>query len=261
MKITCFPRCLFLAALFLLSACSTLGNIELPTTPVISLNGSTVIFNGPTSAKNARAFVEFIKENDFITRLQITSNGGDVFGGMDIGNIVHQHKLDVEVHDYCFSSCANYIATAANTVIVKKNGLIGWHGSALQPVFSSLDVPVYAKFILTLSGKDWEQEHQQYLNKWYQREVDFFRNIGVDHMITAIGLMPGFKERRDAELFSYDVQTLKSLGLRIEFEERQLEAQAGDERLVQIFHIEQDTLATLRNKFNNALRETNAFAD
>ncbi|MCP3704540.1 MAG: hypothetical protein GY954_16625, partial [Alteromonas sp.] len=125
MKITCFPRCLVLAQLLLLSACSTLGNIELPSAPVISLNGSTVIFNGPTSSKNARAFAEFINENDFITRLKITSSGGDVFGGMDIGNIVHQHKLDVEVHDYCLSSCANYIATAANTVIVKKNGLIG----------------------------------------------------------------------------------------------------------------------------------------
>ncbi|MCP4421670.1 MAG: hypothetical protein GY805_34085, partial [Chloroflexi bacterium] len=103
-------------------------------------------------------------------------------------------------------------------------------------------------------GKDWEQEHQQYLKKWHQQEADFFQKVGVDQMITVIGLMPGFKERRDAGLFSYDVQTLKLLGLRIEFEERQLEAQAGDERLVQIFHIEQDTLATLRSKFNNALR-------
>ena len=261
MKITSFPRCLFLAAVLLLSACSTLGNIELPTTPVISLNGSTVIFNGPTSAKNARAFAEFVKENDFVTRLQITSNGGDVFGGMAIGNIVHQHKLDVEVHDYCVSSCANYIATAANKVIVKNNGLIGWHGGSLQPIFSSFDIPIYTKFILTLSGKDWEQEHQQYLKKWHQQEADFFQKVGVDQMITVIGLMPGFKERRDAGLFSYDVQTLKLLGLRIEFEDRQLEAQAGGERHVQIFHIEQDTLASLRSNLNDALREANAFAD
>lgn len=238
-----------------------LTNTELPVKRVISLNGSTVIFNGPTSAKNARALTTFIKENAFITRLQITSNGGDVFGGMEIGTIVFQRKLDVEVHDYCFSSCANYIATAANTVIVKRNGLIGWHGSALQPLFNSFDIPLYAKFILTLSGKDWEQEHQQYLKKWHQHEADFFQRVGVDHMITVIGLMPGFKEHRDAALYSYDIQTLKSLGLRIEFEDRQLEAQAGGERLVQIFHIDQNALKALRANFNDILSKTNAFAD
>ena len=40
--------------------------------------------------------------------------------------------FDVEIVDYCVSSCANYVFVAARTKRVLPGGAVAWHGNALQ---------------------------------------------------------------------------------------------------------------------------------
>lgn len=255
---------LILISIFGLSACSLLQGEQPEAEPTLSLNGSTIVFNGNTSKHNASLLTALInKHAGSITTLQVTSGGGNVLGGLEIGNAVHQHQLNVVVHKYCLSSCSNYIVTAAKQVFVQNSALIGWHGSSLQALYSSFesDISIFSKFLMLLSGIDWEQENEKYLKNWHKQEAAFFEKVNVEHLITVIGMMPGFKEQRNADFYSYDIQTLQSLGLTIEFEDQQLEANKNGDQYVQIFNIDHGTLNSLRTELNRTLRETTVFSD
>ncbi|MDW6020006.1 hypothetical protein SBW85_20080 [Vibrio plantisponsor] len=48
-----------------------------------------------------------------ITKLIITSPGGDIAAGIEFGYFIREHNVDVDVRKLCFSACANYILPAA----------------------------------------------------------------------------------------------------------------------------------------------------
>lgn len=62
------------------------------------------------------------------TTLAITSPGGEVNAGMDLGEIVFTHQLSVKIEDYCLSSCANYVFTTAPQHQISNWAVIGFHG-------------------------------------------------------------------------------------------------------------------------------------
>jgi len=103
--------------------------------------------------------------------LVISSEGGSVTPGLDLGDWVYDKGLVVIVEGVCASSCANYVFTAARQKGLKKDSVLIWHGSSLQ--------------------KDVDELYRQgdsNVVAWRQREVSFFKKIDVDHQITIYGL-------------------------------------------------------------------------
>ncbi|MGX9608655.1 hypothetical protein [Acinetobacter sp. T63] len=50
---------------------------------------------------------------------------------MDLGDLVYVHQLNVEVGQYCFSSCANYVFPAGKVKYLNWCSQLGWHGGAM----------------------------------------------------------------------------------------------------------------------------------
>ncbi|WP_462160016.1 hypothetical protein [Pseudoalteromonas sp. GB56] len=218
--------CFFLSIVLVGCATTYKGdNNETAMSYIYGKNDTTIIFVGPTNETNASNLEELLKRKKGYKTLEIHSQGGSVKSGMKIGRLVHDYKLKLVVKELCLSSCANYIATAAESVLVTKGSAIGWHGGAFQDFYvTSPRYPLWAKVLLFILGHDFEEEElqlQQISEDWQLQELEFFSsNTNVDPVIMVLGMMPGYKERRTAPLFSYDVKTLRRLGLNIEFEKR-----------------------------------------
>ena len=99
----------------------------------IAIDGSVARFAGVLNpASVERFFRELGPRRDQIDTLIINSAGGGVTSGRRIGDWVHKHGVTVVVNHLCFSSCANYIFTAAPRKIIRADALVGWHGSDQQ---------------------------------------------------------------------------------------------------------------------------------
>ncbi|MBE0352567.1 MULTISPECIES: hypothetical protein [Pseudoalteromonas] len=202
---------------------------EQTVTEISEISPGTVLYQGETSRQNVEMFESvLVNSKNKIDTLVINSEGGDVMAGLHLGGLVHEYQLKVIVRELCASSCANYVITASPDVRVEEQGIIGWHGGALQPLY----VPMEKNTQIT-----------NYIAKWQEAEKQFFETINVEQAITIIGMMPGITEKRDAPIYSYDVNTLKRLGLHIQFEGEQTGLSTKGEKVVQIFELEEAVLS------------------
>ena len=132
--------------------------------------GNIYYFGELSKASNSKVIELYSQAKIKPQRLVIFSGGGDVYLGMQLGEFIFDNKLDVEVNKFCFSSCANYIFTAARNKYLHKDSVLGWHGSSWQPSINK-DV---------VNGVDWAV-------KWRKAELKFFAKIAVDYRITING--------------------------------------------------------------------------
>jgi hypothetical protein len=98
---------------------------------LVHVSGDTIYYQGNLSESSTSAFraaVAGIKRGQ-LTRLVISSVGGDTRAGIEIGTWVHDMSLVVEVEKICFSSCANYIFPAGSSKVIRTNAFVGWHGN------------------------------------------------------------------------------------------------------------------------------------
>src|SRR4249920_2997236 len=87
-----------------------------------------LVYQGDLSAAaNKRIFELYDKATVKPRMVRITSGGGDVNLGMDLGDWIFQHQLDVEVLDHCMSSCANYVFPAGKTKFLNPDSILMWH--------------------------------------------------------------------------------------------------------------------------------------
>lgn len=118
------------------------------------------------------------KHGDSINWLAIESPGGDVMIGMDLGELVFEHGLDVKaVNTGCHSSCANYVFTAGRRKVIVEGATVTWHGSAIQ---RSWNIPMRVQPRTGLSL-------QRELEQIRERQKAFYERIGVDARITIVG--------------------------------------------------------------------------
>ena len=102
----------------------------------ISLEGNAVVYRGGIGPKSYERFLAVVRgKEDRIKTIIIESGGGDVIQGMDMGEWIYDNEVDVVVDTLCFSSCANYVFTAAKKKVIRENAIVGWHGSAQQETF------------------------------------------------------------------------------------------------------------------------------
>lgn len=102
----------------------------------ITVHGSTIRWTGVINQENAGALLrEARKARERIDTLVINSLGGQTVAGKLLGDWVHDNGITVVVHDVCFSSCANYVFTAAPSKIIRAGAIVAWHGSEQQDRF------------------------------------------------------------------------------------------------------------------------------
>ncbi len=97
----------------------------------VHITGDTVYYQGNISTASTQVFkavVAGVKRGQ-LTRLVISSVGGETRNGREIGHWVHDMALVVEIERVCFSSCANYIFPAGRARVIRANALVGWHGN------------------------------------------------------------------------------------------------------------------------------------
>ena len=70
-------------------------------------------------------------EKDSIDLLIIRSNGGNSDEGVEIGRWVYENNINIQIRDYCFSACANYIFPAGKKKNIEEDAVVGWHGSEI----------------------------------------------------------------------------------------------------------------------------------
>ncbi len=166
----------------------------------VTVEGNSIIYDGEVSALGLEEIKDLYNEN--INRLVINSPGGEINIGMDFGDFIFEKKLDVEVEELAFSSAANYIITAANTLYLHKDAVIGWHGGATQ----EMDIPEVQP-----GG-----EYYEYNQDSIKRETDFYKKIGVNQQINVYGQEEKFVERAaEIEAFgwTYTIDALKEAGV------------------------------------------------
>lgn len=195
---------------------------------ISEVSPGTIYFQGETSKQNVEKFEQLlVTSSQQINTLIINSQGGDVMAGLHFGGLVHEYQLNVVVREFCASSCANYVLTASPHVFVEEQAVIGWRGGSLQPLYVPMDQP---------------PEVASYIAKWQTAERQFFDIINVEQAVTIIGIMPGITERHDSAIYSYDAQTLKRLGLHIEFAGAQTGMSANGEKVAHVFELEESVL-------------------
>jgi hypothetical protein len=133
--------------------------------------------------------------------LRITSSGGDVNLGMDLGEWVFQRHLDVEVVGYCFSSCANYVFLAGRRKVLNPDSILLWHGGSLQKGNE--------EELVRLGG----EQGKAYFDNWRKREDAFFKTIHIDQRILTYGQTASHAVRGTAAGYDYSIADMAKFGV------------------------------------------------
>lgn len=178
---------------------------------------------GPLSAAaNAKAFSLFDAQEVKPTLLSIRSPGGNTDVGMELGNWVRQKRLTVKVMEVCFSSCANYVFTAAVKKIVSNFAVVGYHGGLSSQHFK-LDEATEAS-LSALPSDERESARaklmesvMQHASSQMTRERQFFDSIGVQQRITTLGQADRYRKLQEQDEralgWYYSVEDFAKLGV------------------------------------------------
>lgn len=152
-----------------------------------------VYYKGVISTNNNQQFFKSLL-GQTPRRLLISSSGGEVMAGIELGNWVHEKKLDVVVEDICLSSCANYVFTAGVNKLIRPGAVVAWHGN----YHHLLNTGLWQDEIVTRMTRYQESRQQAYafvakqVNQLVQLEKQFFNRIGVDESLCWIAKMPPY---------------------------------------------------------------------
>ncbi|MDO6712789.1 hypothetical protein Q4567_18795 [Aliiglaciecola sp. 2_MG-2023] len=171
-------RFLFILVLVLLGsvACTSVdaGKDNVQSNFFAGIQNDVLVYEGTiTKSSNLAIFQAFEKAKEKPKRLIISSPGGDVGAGMELGEWIHSNKLNIEIKNLCLSSCANYVLPAGHIKYLHKDSILMWHGSAWQKKWDTTDSD--------------ESFYASYLPKMRKREAAFYNRIGVDNLITVYG--------------------------------------------------------------------------
>ncbi|MEX5747671.1 hypothetical protein [Massilia sp. X63] len=164
---------------------------------------------------NERLFALYDSLGEKPSRLVITSVGGDVEVGLDLGEWASAKGLDVRVPAYCLSSCANYVFTAGARKIVAHDAIVGFHGGLssatfkiegdMKPVYDAMTKEAQSAFLA-----DVKKDFQPTL----ERETTFFKRIGVRQEITTYGQAARFKRTLEgADVFTFSCEGFARFGV------------------------------------------------
>ncbi len=132
-----------------------------------------------------------------VQQLVIQSGGGNVDAGMDLADIMLEHKLDLVVDKFCFSSCANYVFIAGKNKYIQPNAILGWHGNAASAKWLDEDIDAMLPELKgDRSAVKWQQLRRHYddvIHKASAREAKLYQVLGIDPSLLTLGFAPELK--------------------------------------------------------------------
>ena len=168
-------RCI--AVMLLLASsmgCATTSETKQDPPARVVLSGDQIEYVGHLDKGGVDAVRHILETDQSIDTLVISSPGGELNLGMDLGELVHAHGLDVRVTGMgCASSCANYVFPAGRRKTIDSGSVVVWHGSALQKYLGG--------FLLVVP------EMRDYVKKVRVRQQAFYEALNVDARITILG--------------------------------------------------------------------------
>ncbi len=157
------------------------------------LVAETAYYSGPISAELNQQFFETVKEKT-VKRLIITSGGGEVEAGIALGSWVFEQSINIEVPEYCLSSCANYVFTAGQHKSIGEGAVVAWHGNYNHLKQTGLwqddvagRIEGYGEDTATATAHVREE-----VDRLVRLERDFFARISVNEYLCWIGKMPPY---------------------------------------------------------------------
>jgi hypothetical protein len=184
-------------------------------------NGELNYIGDISAEANNQAFNLFAAQREKPLALNIRSKGGDTQAGIELGKWVYRERLSIKVLEFCFSSCANYVFTAARNKTVSNFAIVGYHGGlssahfAIAPdqnaVFATLSPEQ-----LALARKRFLDEAAAQLAPQVKAEQRFFEQIGVQQRITTMGQTPYYEklyQKTDAIGWTFSVADFAKLGV------------------------------------------------
>lgn len=188
MVTNCF--CLSIYKAVLLAAVLCIAN---PANADISLAAGVVYYRGFISAEQNQRLLEIV-EGRVVKRLVITSSGGEVEAGITLGFWVFNHRLNVEVREYCLSSCANYVFPAGYHKSIDAGAVVAWHGNYNHLKQTGL----WQDDIASRMDRHNEDaatakiQLREDVERLVGLENDFFARIGVNEYLCWIGKVPPY---------------------------------------------------------------------
>jgi hypothetical protein len=160
---------------------------------VANKESNIAIYVSEISKENNATFFSSIK-NRMIKKLRVNSSGGDVEAAIKLARWIYNNKVDIEVIEYCLSSCANYLFTAAFHKTILPGAIVAWHGNYHHLKQTGL----WRDDIQTRMKRTGESRVQarthvlQQVNHLVKLEQSFFKEIGVDEKVCWIGKIPPY---------------------------------------------------------------------
>ncbi|NLN58682.1 MAG: hypothetical protein GX151_12345 [Gammaproteobacteria bacterium] len=159
----------------------------------------TLIYDGPLSEEANTRAAELLKQSGQVDTLKINSRGGEIGLWMDLGNLVYDHQLNVEVGQHCFSSCANYVFPAGKVKYLNLRSQLGWHGGSLQK--------------MQIESAEMEQIYNEYIGPIRAKETAFFQKIKVHQASTIAGQAPQYDQYQHYVGWRYTREKMRSFGI------------------------------------------------
>lgn len=163
--------------------------------------GSEMVFDGDITKESVEKFKEKLAASPQVKKLIIRSTGGDAESGIDIGELVFQRHLDIEIKGYCHSACANFIFPAGRIKTIPDNAVVTWHGNIRFGMykFELGDVQIPGKQMLNSLNVP-EDKKESFIESLAQssyalqkKEEGFYAKIGVNGFIAWIGKIPPYQ--------------------------------------------------------------------
>lgn len=190
------------ACLVLLSflAASPLASSAPETTQVYLDNGELHYIGGLDEQANARLFALYDSLTTKPSVLSIRSKGGEIKLGMALGRWVRERGLDIEVMEFCLSSCANYVFPAARRKTVSNFAVIGYHGgpSSGQVGFSA-SLQKIIDDMAPAQRKAFVDDLNKSIAADGKAERAYLRSIGVSEDLSTLGQQPRYQKLLKAD--------------------------------------------------------------
>jgi hypothetical protein len=176
---------------------------------VVRVQGDSLYYTGNFSKASTAVFdaaVAGVRRGQ-LTRMVISSGGGDTVEGRHVGRWVRDMALVVEVDVICFSSCADYVFPAGRARVIRADAFVGWHGNERQfDVLAARTGVSVADQLATVPPADvapgpraaFVQEALRSFAVTQKDEAAFYANLGLndDFAVCAVGDVlekhPGF---------------------------------------------------------------------
>lgn len=190
---------------------------EPETTEVHVRNGQLEYVGELDAAANQRLFDLYDKQAVKPTVLSIRSRGGEVNTGMALGTWVHAHRLTVKVMEFCLSSCANYVFSAAPQKVVSNVAVVGFHGGPGN--VDKLKFDDKTRAMLDAATPEARKAMLDDIVKTVERdgknEAAYFQKIGVRADYSSLGQDDRYQDfTRGADGWTYTREGFAAFGVR-----------------------------------------------